>query len=96
MKLNNLNYKKLADIDIKISVLGLGTEQFSRSWGKKILTNEIKKIFSQAADQGINHIDTAECYGDHISEKLIGDYMNNKNKWIISTKFGHTYKKRHT
>jgi len=96
LKLNNLNYKKLTDIDIKISVLGLGTEQFSRSWGKKILTEEIKKIFSQATDQGINHIDTAECYGDHISEKLIGDYMNNKNKWIISTKFGHTYKKKHT
>ena len=95
MKSNNLNYKKLTDLDMKISVLGLGTELFSRSGRKKISTREIKKIFSRATEQGINHIDTAECYGDRISEKLIGDYLNNKNKWIIATKFGHTYKKDH-
>jgi aryl-alcohol dehydrogenase-like predicted oxidoreductase len=95
LKSNNLNYKKLSDLDIKISVLGLGTEQFSRSWGKKISIREIQKIFYQATAQGINHIDTAECYGDHISEKLIGDYINNKNEWIIATKFGHAYTKKH-
>ena len=80
---------------MKISVLGLGTELFSGLRRKEISTKEIKKIFSQAAEQDINHIDTAECYGDHLSERLIGDYINNKNKWIISTKFGHTYKKEH-
>ena len=83
MKSNNLNYKKLTGLDIKISVLGLGTEQFSRNWGRKISTKEMKKIFSQFTNQGINHIDTAECYGDHISEKLIGDYTSNKNDLII-------------
>jgi len=95
MKSNNSNYKKLTGLDIKISVLGLGTEQFSRNWGRKISTKEMKKIFSQFTDQGINHIDTAECYGDHISEKLIGEYTSNKNDLIIATKFGHDYKKKH-
>ena len=95
MKSNNSNYKKLTGLDIKISVLGLGTEQFSRNWGRKISTKEMKKIFSQFTNQGINHIDTAECYGDHISEKLIGDYTSNKNDLIIATKFGHAYKKKH-
>jgi aryl-alcohol dehydrogenase-like predicted oxidoreductase len=35
-------------------------------------------------------IDTAECYGDHRSESLIGQAIQKgRNDWIIATKFGH-------
>ncbi len=37
-------------------------------------------------------IDTAECYGDHTSERLIGAAIErDRAKWIVATKFGHKY-----
>jgi aryl-alcohol dehydrogenase-like predicted oxidoreductase len=41
---------------------------------------------------GINLIDTAECYGDHLSESLIGQAIEHeRDRWIIATKFGHKF-----
>ncbi len=50
-------------------------------------------ILDEAAAQGINLIDTAECYGDHRAESLIGDYLSrrDRNRWILATKFGHRF-----
>ena len=47
----------------------------------------------KAKELGINLIDTAECYGDHLSESLIGNYLQKTNRedWIIATKFGHHF-----
>jgi aryl-alcohol dehydrogenase-like predicted oxidoreductase len=38
-------------------------------------------------------IDTAECYGDHLSEGFIGDYLSRRkrSRWVIATKFGHRF-----
>ena len=49
-------------------------------------------MFRRAQDLGINLIDTAECYGDHLSESLIGAAVKGqREKWIIATKFGHRF-----
>ena len=37
---------------------------------------EADAILDKAAECGMNLIDTAECYGDHLSESLIGDYLS--------------------
>jgi len=44
-----------------------------------------------AEDYEINHLDTAECYGNHLSEKLIGNSLINRDRWLIASKFGHKY-----
>jgi aryl-alcohol dehydrogenase-like predicted oxidoreductase len=50
-------------------------------------------MLGKAAELGINLIDTAECYGDHLSEKLIGQALEGRrDKWIVATKFGHGFK----
>ena len=52
-------------------------------------------LLDQAADCGINLIDTAECYGpDHLSERLVGEYLarRDRSNWIVATKFGHHFK----
>src|SRR5262249_17119950 len=42
--------------------------------------------------RGINLIDTAECYGDGVSESLIGRALRGqRGEWVIATKFGHRY-----
>ena len=54
---------------------------------------EVDAILDRAAGLGINLVDTAECYGDHLSESLIGDYLSRRERqrWIVATKFGHQY-----
>jgi aryl-alcohol dehydrogenase-like predicted oxidoreductase len=76
-----------------VSVVGVGTWQFGGEWGHRFTQPEVDAILDTAAELGINLIDTAECYGDHLSESLIGDYLSrrDRSKWIVATKFGHRF-----
>ncbi|RLD35680.1 MAG: aldo/keto reductase, partial [Bacteroidetes bacterium] len=66
--------------------------QFGGEWGIDFSQKEIDSIIGTAKDAGINLIDTAECYGDHLSESFIGNYIKNqRDKWVVATKFGHHY-----
>ena len=73
----------------KVSVIGIGTHQFSGEWGKSFSLSEVQEIISYANDTGVNLIDTAPNYGNHLSEKLIGKSIGkNRKDWFIATKFG--------
>ena len=87
-----MKYRTLGSTNLHISVIGLGTWQFGGEWGKDFTPAEVEAILGRAADLGINFIDTAECYGDHLSESLIGQAIEHeRGRWIIATKFGHKY-----
>ena len=90
--MNKMKYRKLGNTELKVSVIGLGTDQFSGGWNKHFTNTEVTKILNHSEKLGINFIDTAECYGDHSSELLIGESIkNSRDHWIIETKFGHHY-----
>lgn len=77
---------------MKTSIVGIGTWQFGGEWGKEFSQNEVTDILAAARDEGINLIDTAECYGFHHSEELIGSAIQGqRDKWIVATKFGHKF-----
>lgn len=87
-----MKYRTLGRTGIKVSVIGLGTWQFGGEWGKDFTQSEVNDILDTAQERGINFIDTAECYGDHLSESLIGGRTyKDREKWIIATKFGHHF-----
>lgn len=87
-----MKYRTLGSTGLEVSVIGLGTWQFGGEWGIDFTQNEVDAILGTAKDAGINLIDTAECYGDHLSESLIGNSIKgNRDKWIVATKFGHHY-----
>ena len=87
-----MKYRRLGKTNLKVSVVGIGTWQYGGEWGKKFDEAEVKKILDRGFDLGFNFIDTAECYGDHLSERLIGKAVKEKRKeWIIATKFGHKF-----
>jgi len=87
-----MKYRILGSTGLNISVVGLGTWQFGGEWGKNFTQKEVDDIIGAAGDSGINFIDTAECYGDHLSENFIGNYVKSeREKWILATKFGHRY-----
>ena len=87
-----MKYRKLGSTGLEVSVIGVGTWQFGGEWGKDFTQDEVDSILGAAGEYGINLIDTAECYGDHLSERLIGGYIKNqRDKWIVATKFGHHF-----
>jgi aryl-alcohol dehydrogenase-like predicted oxidoreductase len=89
-----MRYRILGSTGLRVSVVGVGTWQFGGEWGRNFSQGDVDAILDQAAECGINLIDTAECYGDHLSECLIGDYLkrHDRSRWIIATKFGHHFK----
>jgi aryl-alcohol dehydrogenase-like predicted oxidoreductase len=90
-----MRYRTLGRTNLRVSVIGIGTWQLGGEWGRDFSQAEVDAIFDAAAESGINFIDTAECYGDHLAERLIGDYLSrhDRARWIVATKFGHRFKK---
>jgi aryl-alcohol dehydrogenase-like predicted oxidoreductase len=87
-----MKYRALGKTGLSVSVIGLGTWQFGGEWGKTFTQDEVNAMLGRAKELGINLIDTAECYGDHLSESLIGKAVKHKrSEWIIATKFGHKF-----
>jgi aryl-alcohol dehydrogenase-like predicted oxidoreductase len=88
-----MEYRILGSTGLRVSVVGIGTWQLGGEWGHDYSQAEADSIFDKGAELGINLIDTAECYGGHLSERLIGDYLSrrDRSRWIIATKFGHRF-----
>lgn len=87
-----MKYRRLGVTDLKVSVVGIGTWQFGGEWGRTFTQEEVDAILHQARELGINLIDTAECYGDHLSESRVGQAIQaDRDEWIIATKFGHKF-----
>jgi len=88
-----MHYRILGRTGLRVSVIGIGTWQLGGEWGRSYTQAEADAIFDKAGELGINLIDTAECYGDHVSERLIGDYLarHERSRWLVATKFGHHF-----
>jgi len=88
-----MKYRRLGKTGLKVSVVGVGTWQFGGEWGKSFTQEEADAVLRAAKEAGINLIDTAECYGDHLSEQLIGNFLKRgrREDWVVATKFGHRF-----
>jgi len=88
-----VNYRILGSTGLRVSVIGIGTWQLGGEWGHDYSQPEADAILDAGAECGINFIDTAECYGDHLSESFVGDYLSrhDRSRWIVATKFGHWF-----
>lgn len=89
-----MKYRVLGKTGLNVSVVGIGTWQFGGEWGKDFTQAEADALLDRCRQVGINLIDTAECYGDHLSESLVGNAIaRDREKWIVATKFGHHFHK---
>ncbi|HUO09718.1 MAG TPA: aldo/keto reductase [Phycisphaerae bacterium] len=89
-----MKYRVLGKSGLRVSVIGMGTWQFGGEWAREYSPAEVTAIFRKALEVGVNFVDTAECYGDHTSEALIGAAVKElgaRDRFIIATKFGHHF-----
>jgi len=87
-----MKYRRLGRTGLAVSVVGVGTWQLSGEWGQTFTQREVDQLFGRARELGVNLIDSAECYGDHLAEALIGAAIRHRrDDWVIATKFGHQF-----
>ena len=86
--------KYIPELSMEISKIGIGSHQFSGEWGKIFTQKEVDSILYGCLEKEVNFIDSAGSYGNHKSEKFIGNFLKNMDraKWAISSKFGYFYK----
>ncbi|KAI8566914.1 hypothetical protein RHMOL_Rhmol02G0079400 [Rhododendron molle] len=81
---------KLGSQGLEVSAQGLGCAGISRFNGAPKPSEEIIKLIRHAVDSGVTFLDTADVYGPHTSEILLGKALKGKmrEKVELATKFG--------
>lgn len=84
-----MNYRRLGKTGFEISEISLGTWQVGGRWGDPFSKENAEKIINKAIDAGINFIDTADVYGNGLSEKMVGKVVRGRSERIyVASKVG--------
>ena len=74
-----MQYRQLGNSGVRVSVIGMGTNQF----GGKVNQKGVDAIISEAIELGINFIDTADVYQKGKSEKALGKALKGKRDQVV-------------
>src|ERR1700761_2833689 len=81
--------RTLGKSGLEVSALGLGCMGMSASYGPPKDKAEMTALLRTAVERGITFFDTAEVYGPHINEELVGEALSPlRDSVVIATKFG--------
>jgi aryl-alcohol dehydrogenase-like predicted oxidoreductase len=97
MALSLFQQRPLGASGLNVSPLGLGTVKFGRNQAVKYprrfalpSDHAIDRLLGQAAEIGINLLDTAPAYGS--SEERLGKMLSGRReRWVIATKAGEEF-----
>ena len=81
-----MNYRAFGNI--KVSEIGLGTWQLGADWGN-VDDSTAERVLMTAVENGVNFFDTADCYGEGLSESRLGRFVKTlSTEVVIATKLG--------
>ncbi len=84
--------RMLGESGLNVSALGLGCMGMSQSYGTPPEKGAMIALIRAAVDRGITFFDTAEIYGPHTNEELVGEALAPvRRQVVIATKFGIKY-----
>ncbi|MBZ0199339.1 MAG: aldo/keto reductase [Ignavibacteriaceae bacterium] len=92
-----MKYRKLGKTDIEVSEISLGCWTMGglnwvngtpNGWAN-VNEDEVKEAVNYAIDNGVNHFDNADVYGNGRAERMLARILGERtNKFIIATKIG--------
>jgi aryl-alcohol dehydrogenase-like predicted oxidoreductase len=84
-----MQHRKLGTQGLETSIMGLGCMGMSEFYGDRSDHGESIATIHRALELGVNFLDTADMYGPHTNEQLIGKAIKGKrDQFVIATKFG--------
>ncbi|GGB26691.1 aldo/keto reductase [Allosediminivita pacifica] len=84
----DLPKRKLGQLEV--SAIGLGVQNMHRTYTTLIPNrNEMVGLIREAHDRGVTFFDTAEAYGPHECERILGEAIKGfRDEVVITSKFG--------
>jgi aryl-alcohol dehydrogenase-like predicted oxidoreductase len=87
--------RKLGKSGLEVTALGLGCMGMSQSYGTPPDKQAMIALIRTAVERGITFFDTAEIYGPHTNEELVGEALAPlRRQVVIATKFGIKYENK--
>jgi aryl-alcohol dehydrogenase-like predicted oxidoreductase len=81
--------RTLGKSGLEVSAIGLGCMGMSWGYGPQKNKTEMVALIREAVEQGVTFFDTAEVYGPHVNEELVGEALEPfRDDVVIATKFG--------
>ena len=87
-EINKMKTRRLGNLEV--SELGFGCMSISANYGPPAPRDQGIKVIRAAYEKGVTFFDTAEVYGPHTNEELVGEALAPfRDKVAIATKFGY-------
>ncbi|HKE20177.1 MAG TPA: aldo/keto reductase, partial [Kofleriaceae bacterium] len=81
-------YRLLGRSGLRVSPLALGAMTFGTDWGWGADRGDARRIFDAYVDRGGNFIDTANQYTGGTSERLVGEFAEDRrDRLVLATKY---------
>jgi aryl-alcohol dehydrogenase-like predicted oxidoreductase len=89
LKGETMQKRKLGKSNLEVSAIGLGCMGMSSGYGPPKDKQQMISLIRSAVDRGVTFFDTAEVYGPHTNEELVGEAVAPmRERVVIATKFG--------
>lgn len=84
-----MKHRLLGKDGFDVSEIGLGCWQLGADWGEAVSEQSAEAILTEAVEQGVTFLDTADVYGSGRSEERIGAFLRTGKAPVrVATKFG--------